>query len=144
MKIIMILFSFIFLACIPPKPGENGTLESRKKSKVDVFVLSDSIAKAYAENAGNQIKNECIKYNLGVEIKDFDVTIMERKTDKTDRKYIMKIRISWEGGITGVPRWIEGKIVCDEDGNNAFWEKINSDCIGCACPNSKSLSCLRY
>jgi hypothetical protein len=142
--IVVFIAGFSLVSCIPDSKFDVVNGNAAPKSVEAAFSLPDSTARKYADNAGNQVKNKCLKYSPTGKINNYQVTILEKKVDQTDRKYILKIRISWEGGITQMDRWVEGKVVCDEDGNNAYWEKTNVDCIGCSCPSNTALMCLKY
>ncbi|MFH0896006.1 MAG: hypothetical protein V2A54_16355 [Bacteroidota bacterium] len=37
--------------------------------------------------------------------------------------YVIQMKVSWKGGVTGKDYWISGKLICDLKGCHARWEK---------------------
>ena len=104
-------------ACDNKNSGEYNKLNPFKKG----IQLTDSQAYTYAENAALQIKNDCITFGSA---DTFAVEVITKRVDQEKDKFIIELKASWEGSITTINYWFIGKLICDPNGSNALWLKI--------------------
>jgi hypothetical protein len=77
--------------------------------------------KQYAEAAGQKLINCCSSAggrNLSADIESWEIN------ELTSRLKII-MTVTWNGSLSGNRYWIKGKLICDPDGCNPKWEKID-------------------
>ena len=118
-----------------------GRLDSNGGCSFKPREISDENAYRYAKNAAVQLRNNCIKIG-GANF--FDVEVLSKMVDQETEKVVIELKAEWEGGISGIEYWFEGKLICDPNGLNANWRMTNECGLLGGCVKDRELSDVRY
>jgi hypothetical protein len=102
-----ILVAFAFLLCLG-------------KTMAQITQPIPNVVKQYANAAGDKLKKCCSSAGG----RDQSVDIASWEVNKVTERIKIILTVSWYGSFTGTRYWIKGKLVCDLDGCNPTWEKM--------------------
>ncbi len=140
MKNLLLLFIFLsFLSCNsePYTEVQQETTSNSSKQAAETVNHAEKM-KRYAEVTGQKLKNCCSQ-----SAKNLTINIENSTIDNTNQQYIIKMRVSWIGGISEQTYWILGELKTDLNGCNASWLKLDEEGIfASGCGSKCVLECV--
>ena len=98
-----------------------------------------SEVRLYANAAGRKLKSCCSSWGG----KDLSISIESWDVNSVTARITITMTTSWTGSMSGSKYWIKGKLICDVDGCNPSWTKIeDSQLLPMGCGRDCITKCL--